>query len=160
MEQQRFTHVDGAGKMNMVDVSRKRPTLRNAQASCVVRTAVDLAGLEPTTSGVDPVHAARLAGIQAAKQTSTLIPLCHPLNLEKVAVDVVPGASGYAISATVVTVNRTGVEMEALTACAVAALSLVTSLRHADPRASIEDLVLERKTGGKSGEWGRQVRPT
>ncbi|MFI5035603.1 MAG: cyclic pyranopterin monophosphate synthase MoaC [Acidimicrobiales bacterium] len=159
MEQQRFSHVDSAGKIRMVDVSRKRPTMRVAQASCLVRTVTDAATLHASSADVDPVHGARLAGIQAAKQTANLIPLCHPLNLDQIHVDVEPVATGFAVSSTVVTVNRTGVEMEALTACAFAALSLVTSLFGLDPAARIDDLVLERKRGGKSGEWGRQVDP-
>ncbi len=159
MDQKRFSHVDGTGKMRMVDVSRKRATLRNAQASCVVRTQVDPWSLVAGADGVDPLHAARLAGIQAAKQTSTLIPLCHPLNLEQVLVEVTPDDSGFTVTSSVVTVNRTGVEMEALTACAFAGLSLVTSLLDRDPLASIDDVVLERKSGGKSGDWGRQVTP-
>ncbi len=159
MEQERFSHVDGRGKMRMVDVSRKRATLRNAQASCVVTTVAGATALEPRANEVDPLHAARLAGIQAAKQTSNLIPLCHPLDLNQVLVDVAATERGFVVSSSVVTVNRTGVEMEALTACAFAALSLVTSLLDEDPAARIDELVLERKSGGKSGEWGRQVAP-
>jgi cyclic pyranopterin phosphate synthase len=157
--EQRFSHVDGTGKMRMVDVSRKRATLRHAQASCVVRTSAGSAALEPRANGLDPLHAARLAGIQAAKQTSNLIPLCHPLDLNQIQVDVTVVEGGFEVSSMVVTVNRTGVEMEALTACAFAALSLVTSLLDVDPSARIDELVLERKSGGKSGEWGRQVAP-
>ena len=124
-----------------------------------MRTAAGAAALEPRANGVDPLHAARLAGIQAAKQTSNLIPLCHPLDLNQIQVDVAAAEGGFEVSSMVVTVNRTGVEMEALTACAFAALSLVTSLLDVDPSARIDELVLERKSGGKSGEWGRQVSP-
>jgi cyclic pyranopterin phosphate synthase len=159
MDQPRFSHVDGTGKMRMVDVSRKRATLRNAQASCVVRTAAGASLADARSDLVDPLHAARLAGIQAAKQTSNLIPLCHPLDLNQIHVDIVAAEGGFVVSSTVVTVNRTGVEMEALTACAFAALSLLTSLLAVDPDARIDELVLERKSGGKSGEWGRQVPP-
>jgi cyclic pyranopterin monophosphate synthase len=160
VEQKRFSHVDGRGKMHMVDVSKKRPTLRNAIASCVVHTEVDPLSLVAGADGVDPMHAARLAGIQAAKQTATLIPLCHPLNLNQVLVEVTPVEDGFVVNSSVVTVNRTGVEMEALTACAFAGLSLVTSLLSRDPSAYIDEVVLERKSGGKSGDWGRQVPPT
>ncbi len=160
MDQKRFSHVDGRGKMHMVDVSKKRPTLRNASASCVVRTDVDPLTLVAGADGVDPMHAARLAGIQAAKQTATLIPLCHPLNLNQVSVEVDPVEDGFVVNSSVVTVNRTGVEMEALTACAFAGLSLVTSLLARDPSAHVDEIVLERKSGGKSGDWGRQVSPT
>jgi cyclic pyranopterin monophosphate synthase len=157
LAEQRFSHVDGSGKMRMIDVSRKRPTLRTAQASCVVRTASIGLSSESHPDGIDPLHAARLAGIQAAKQTANLIPLCHPLDLNQIQVDVTPIAQGYEVSATIVTINRTGVEMEALTACAFAALSLITSLMHADPNARIDDLAIDRKSGGKSGDWGREV---
>jgi cyclic pyranopterin monophosphate synthase len=157
LAEKRLSHVDGSGKMRMVDVSRKRPTLRTAQASCLVRTvALDIAD-ESHPDGIDPLHAARLAGIQAAKQTANLIPLCHPLDLNQILVDVSPADQGFEVSATIVTINRTGVEMEALTACAFAALSLITSLKHADPNARIDDLVIQRKSGGKSGDWGREV---
>ncbi len=103
------------------------------------------------------MHAARLAGIQAAKQTANLIPLCHPLDLNEIQVEVVVNDGRIEISATVAATHRTGVEMEALTACAIAALSIVNSLVDVDPKAQIDDLVLLRKSGGKSGEWGRLV---
>ncbi|HVB70904.1 MAG TPA: cyclic pyranopterin monophosphate synthase MoaC [Acidimicrobiales bacterium] len=157
MAEKRFSHVDGSGKMRMVDVSRKRPTLRTAHASCLVRTTAFEVADQVHPDGIDPLHAARLAGIQAAKQTANLIPLCHPLDLNQVLVDVTATAEGYAVSATIVTVNRTGVEMEALTACAFCALSLVSSIKRTDPNAWIDELVIERKSGGKSGDWGREV---
>ncbi len=152
-----FTHLDGDGRLRMVDVSDKSPTRRSAQASCVVRSTVDVFSLPATASGLDPVFAARLAGIQAAKRTAQLIPLCHPLNLNDVQVEVTSEEVGVLVRSTVVTVNRTGVEMEALTACAFAALSLVNALVVLDERAAFEDLVLESKTGGKSDDWGRQI---
>lgn len=152
-----FTHVDRAGKLRMVDISRKKATRRTAEASCVVVTTCDLASLPPDHQGIDAVHAARLAGVQAAKATSSLIPLCHPLNLDDVDVEVTPSGHGVEVTATVVTVHHTGVEMEALTACAVAGLSLLNALAEADPTASIEALGLQRKTGGRSGDWGRLV---
>ncbi|MGA2295430.1 MAG: cyclic pyranopterin monophosphate synthase MoaC [Acidimicrobiales bacterium] len=155
--EQRSTHVDSAGKLRMVDVSRKRPSKRQALASCVVTTVADVSTLGLSRNGVDPLHAARLAGIQGAKQTSNLIPLCHPLNVDQIHVEVVVRPGQIAISATVGATHRTGVEMEALTACAIAALSIVGSLRRVDPNAQIDDLVLLRKTGGKSGDWGRLV---
>lgn len=160
MAEKRFSHVDGTGKMRMVDVSRKRPTLRTAQASCVVHTtALDIADVSHP-DGIDPLHAARLAGIQAAKQTANLIPLCHPLDLNQILVDVTATSGGFMVSATIVTVSRTGVEMEALTACAVCALSLIGSIKRTDPNARIDDLVIDRKSGGKSGDWGRDVAPS
>ncbi|HQU00308.1 MAG TPA: cyclic pyranopterin monophosphate synthase MoaC [Acidimicrobiales bacterium] len=154
-----FTHVDKAGKLRMVDVSKKRATRRSAEASCYVRTTVDLAALPRDEHGVEPVHAARLAGVQAAKQTSSLIPLCHPLSLDDIQVDVTTSERGLEVASSVVTVHHTGVEMEALTACMVAALSLVSALKKSDPGASIEDLALLRKSGGRSGDWGRLVAP-
>ena len=152
-----FTHLDGEGRLRMVDVSDKTPTRRSAEASCVVRSRVDVFSLAPRAHGLDPVFAARLAGIQAAKRTAQLIPLCHPINLNDVQVEVTSQDGGVLIRSTVVTVNRTGVEMEALTACSFAALSLVNALVALDEEVRFEDLVLERKTGGKSDDWGRQV---
>jgi cyclic pyranopterin phosphate synthase len=156
MEQQ-FSHTDKTGKLKMVNVARKRPTRRQALASCVVSTVVDLSTLEPSHTGIEPLHAARLAGIQGAKQTAHLIPLCHPLNVDVIQVDLTVRAGRVEISATVGATHRTGVEMEALTACALAALSLLGALLKTDPYARIDDLVLLRKTGGKSGDWGRLV---
>ena len=152
-----FTHLDGDGRLRMVDVTDKDVTRRSAQASCVVRSHVDVFALAPTAGGLDPVFAARLAGIQAAKATSALIPLCHPINLNDVQVEVTSEDGRVVVRSSVVTVNRTGVEMEALTACSFAALSLVNALTALDEGAMFEDLVLERKTGGKSGDWGRAV---
>lgn len=143
--------------LRMVDVSHKRVTKRQASASCVVRTVADLTQLAPGSHDVDPWHAARLAGTLAAKGTSTLIPLCHPLSLSDIHVTVDPLDGLVEVRATVSALERTGVEMEALTACAVAALSVVDSLRDLDPLACIDDLALLSKSGGKSGPWGRLV---
>jgi cyclic pyranopterin phosphate synthase len=155
--EQPFSHIDGTGKLRMVDVTSKRPTLRRARASCIVRTVVDIGVPGSSSGGVDPLHVARLAGIQAAKQTANLIPLCHPLDINEIQVEVIPNAQYIEISATVAAVHRTGVEMEALTACAFAALSIVSSVVEMDPNAWIDDIVLLRKSGGKSGDWGRLV---
>ncbi|MGH3733018.1 MAG: cyclic pyranopterin monophosphate synthase MoaC [Acidimicrobiales bacterium] len=152
-----LTHVDRAGRLRMVDVSRKKSTRRSAEASCLVMTSSDLTDLPPNPQGIDALHAARLAGIQAAKATSTLIPLCHPLNLDDIDVEVTSTEGGLAITATVVTVHHTGVEMEALTACAVAGLSLLNAVSRVDLHASLEGLGLQRKSGGASGDWGRLV---
>jgi cyclic pyranopterin monophosphate synthase len=156
-ESKPFTHVDVAGKLQMVDVSKKTATRRTAQASCLVVTDVDL--FTRDAGEIDPIHASRIAGILGAKQTATLIPLCHPLNISDVQVDVTPAPNGLAIQATVVTVDLTGVEMEALVACSMTALSIVSSLLDVDASAHIEDLVLLKKSGGKSGDWGRLVPP-
>ena len=152
-----FSHIAKSGKLRMVDVTSKRATKRRASASCVVTTVAHVTSLEPSSADVDPWHAARLAGIQAAKRTSSLIPLCHPLSLSDIHVEVTPCEGRVEISATVAALERTGVEMEALTACAVAALSVVDSLLELDPSARIDDLVLLSKSGGKSGPWGRLV---
>jgi cyclic pyranopterin phosphate synthase len=157
MVKKQLSHVDSSGKLRMVDVSGKRTSRRSAQASCVVITEVEIPAPGTATHALDVLHAARIAGIQAAKQTANLIPLCHPLSLDDIQVDITKNARGVSIESTVVTVHHTGVEMEALTACAVAALSVVCSLQEIDPSARIEDLVLLRKTGGKSGDWGRLV---
>lgn len=154
-----FTHVDRAGRLRMVDVSRKKTSRRTAEATCAVVTSFDVASLPPDPQGIDALHAARLAGVQAAKATATLIPLCHPLNLDDVDVEVTPSARGLEITATVVTMHHTGVEMEALTACAVAGLSLLDALSDVDPTATMEDLGLQRKSGGRSGDWGRLIEP-
>jgi cyclic pyranopterin phosphate synthase len=105
--------------------------------------------------GLDAVEGARFAGIQAAKQTALLIPLCHPIHIDRVTVDVTVEVHKIEISAVTEIVERTGVEMEALTACAIAALTLIKALVHADPEASIEDLTLWHKSGGRSGDWVR-----
>lgn len=157
--EQPFSHVDADGKLSMVDVSAKALTRREARASCSVVTQLDVEHLGLGANEFDVIFAARLAGVLAAKQTAALIPLCHPLALDDIHVDVVASEHGAQIVSSVVTVQRTGVEMEALTACAVAALSLVNALVHDDPSARIDDLVLLRKAGGSSGEWGRQVAP-
>ncbi|MGA7834238.1 MAG: cyclic pyranopterin monophosphate synthase MoaC [Acidimicrobiales bacterium] len=152
-----FSHVDAAGKLHMVDVSGKAPTRRTSHASCRVITDIDIAELK--SGDFDPVHAARVAGILAAKQTAILIPLCHPIDISDVQVEVAPFSGGLEIEAKVVTVDHTGVEMEALVACALTALGIVNALLDDDPSAHVEDLVLLKKTGGKSGDWGQLVPP-
>ena len=156
----KLTHIDEAGRARMVDVSDKEPTRRSAEASCVVRSRADVLSLAGSPGGLNPGLAARLAGVQAAKRTSELIPLCHPINLNDVHVEVDQRDDGVVVRAIVVAVNRTGVEMEALTACSFAALSLISAVADRDPRARVEDLVLLRKTGGKSADWGRLVPET
>ena len=121
MVKKQLSHVDSSGKLRMVDVSSKRATRRSAQASCVVVTQAEIPAPGTATHALDVLHAARIAGIQAAKQTANLIPLCHPLSLDDIQVDITPNPNGVSIESSVVTVHHTGVEMEALTACAVAA---------------------------------------
>ncbi len=151
-----LTHIDEHGRARMVDVTAKPLTRRVALAKCVVVTSADAPkALGEAADGLDPVEGARFAGIQAAKQTSTLIPLCHPIRLDRVAVDVVVEGHRIEISAVTEIVERTGVEMEALTACAFAALTIVTTLLPVDPEARIEELTLWHKSGGRSGNWER-----
>ncbi len=152
-----FSHVNAEGELRMVDVSEKPPTRRRAEASCLVVTRADLAALPAREDGLGARHAARVAGVLAAKRTDELIPLCHSLALSDVDVRVAPVEGGLAVSATVTATQRTGVEMEALTACAVAALSLLQAIGDADPAAHVEALALDAKEGGRSGAWGRGV---
>jgi cyclic pyranopterin monophosphate synthase len=151
-----LTHIDEHGRARMVDVMAKPLTRRVALAKCAVVTAADATKvLGESTDGPDAIEGARFAGIQAAKQTALLIPLCHPIRTDRVMVDVAVDVHKIEISAVTEIVERTGVEMEALTACAFAALSLVKALIHVDPHASIEELTLWHKSGGRSGTWER-----
>jgi cyclic pyranopterin phosphate synthase len=152
-----FSHINAKGKLRMVDVTSKRMTRRTAIARCLIVSPVTLGALEPREDEVDPVLCARIAGVSAAKRTSDLIPLCHTLNLNDVDVVVTQLDRGIEVTTTVVATQRTGVEMEALTACAFAALSLLDSLREADPNARVDELELLKKEGGRSGSWGRLV---
>ena len=155
-EPHRLTHIDEHGRARMVDVTAKPLTRRVAVARCVVATSADIAQvLREAPDGMDIVEAARFAGIQGAKQTSSLIPLCHPIRVDRVAVDVTVHPHRIDVEATAEIVERTGVEMEALTACAIAAATLVKALIAVDPEVSIEDLTLWHKSGGRSGDWIR-----
>jgi len=153
----RLTHLDESGAARMVDVSGKDVTTREAVADGRVLVSADVVALlrgEGVPKG-DAIAVARLAGIMAAKQTSSLIPLCHPLALSSVAVDLEVADDAVDITATVRTADRTGVEMEALTAVAVAGLAVIDMVKAVDKRAVITDVRLLRKSGGKSGEWTR-----
>lgn len=154
-----LTHLDQLGQAQMVDVSTKVPTIREAVAVGSVRMlpetfAAIQAGNVPKG---DVLGTARLAGIMAAKQTSALIPLCHPLPLQKVEVQITPDPQlpGYQIEATVKTKAETGVEMEALTAVSIAALTLYDMAKALEKSIQIEAIYLVSKTGGKSGEYSR-----
>jgi cyclic pyranopterin monophosphate synthase len=154
-----LTHLDEHGHARMVDVTAKPLTHRRAVARCAVVTTVDaVAALGKAGNGLDPVEAARVAGVQGAKQTSSLIPLCHSILIDRVSVDMQVGADRIEITAVTEIVERTGVEMEALTACAVAGLTLACSLLELDPEVAIEELTLWHKSGGRSGEWQRGAR--
>jgi cyclic pyranopterin monophosphate synthase len=153
----RLTHVDEAGSARMVDVSGKDVTDRVASASGRVLVSAEVIRLlrgEGVPKG-DALAVARLAGIMGAKQTPSLIPLCHPLAISGVTVDLTVGDDSVDITATVRTTDRTGVEMEALTAVSVAALTVVDMVKAVDKGAVITDVRVESKSGGKSGDWKR-----
>jgi cyclic pyranopterin phosphate synthase len=153
----RLTHVDEAGAARMVDVSGKDVTTRTASASGRVLVSAEVVGLL-RGAGVpkgDTLAVARLAGIMGAKQTPSLVPLCHPLSLSGVTVDLAVTDASVDILATVRTTDRTGVEMEALTAVSVAALTVVDMVKAVDKAAVITDIRVETKTGGRSGDWQR-----
>jgi cyclic pyranopterin phosphate synthase len=151
----KLSHFDEAGKARMVDVSAKAATRREAEASVFVSMSEEALAALPQNPKGNPLEVARIAGIQAAKRTSELIPLCHPLPLSYVDVRAEVADGGIAIRATAATTAQTGVEMEALTAAAVAALTVYDMCKAADKGMVIRDLQLERKTGGKSGNWTR-----
>ena len=153
----KLSHVDARGRVKMVDVGDKPVTDREAVARGSItmsRAALRLVRRGAVKKG-DPLQAARLAGIMAAKQTSALIPLCHPLPLSSVQVDLTPIARGYAIQARVRTTAQTGVEMEALTAVAVAALTIYDMVKAVDRSMVIGDVRLMFKSGGRSGTYRR-----
>ena len=156
-ETQSLTHLDSHGQAQMVDVSGKEATRRQAVAAAQVRMSV--ATFEAIEAGNTPkgdvLGTARLAGIMAAKQTSQLIPLCHPLPLHKVEVQITPDPQlpGYQIQASVITKAETGVEMEALTAVSIAALTLYDMAKALSKSIQIESIRLLSKTGGKSGDY-------
>ena len=148
----KLSHYDGAGRARMVDVSAKAPTRREAEASAfVAMTAAVLAALPQNPKG-NPLEVARIAGIMAAKRTSELIPMCHPLPLALVDVDVTLCENGVTITSKVATTAETGVEMEALVAASVAALTLYDMCKALDKGIEIREIVLQGKSGGKSGD--------
>jgi cyclic pyranopterin monophosphate synthase len=153
-----LTHVDEAGAARMVDVSGKAVTVRRAVAAGRVVTTpevVELLQKDALPKG-DALAVARVAGIMGAKRTPDLVPLCHPIAVHSVAVDLQVTKDSVEITATVKTADRTGVEMEALTSVAAAGLALIDMVKAVDPAASIEGVRVLRKEGGKTGEW---VRP-
>jgi cyclic pyranopterin monophosphate synthase len=155
--QDHLTHLDPSGAARMVDVSEKDVTARTARASGRVLVAprvVELLRGDGVPKG-DAIATARIAGIMGAKRTPDLIPLCHPLALSGVTVDLAVADDAVEITATVRTTDRTGVEMEALTAVSVAALTVIDMVKAVDKSAVITDVRVEEKTGGKSGDWSR-----
>jgi len=154
---QRLSHVDARGRVRMVDVGDKAVTAREAIARGSITMSAE--ALRQIRRGEvkkgDPLQAARLAGIMAAKQTASLIPLCHPLPIANVQVQLTPTRRGYVIEARVRTTAQTGVEMEALTAVSVAALTIYDMVKAVDKRMVIGDIKLMFKSGGKSGIFTR-----
>ncbi len=158
----RFTHVDDSGAARMVDVSGKDVTVRSATASGRVLVSAEVVALL-RGAGVpkgDALAVARIAGIQAAKRTPDLVPLCHPIAIHGVEVDLQVVEDAVQVTATVRTADRTGVEMEALTCVAVAGLALIDMVKAVDRGATITDVRVEHKSGGRSGEWRRTSGPS
>jgi cyclic pyranopterin monophosphate synthase len=155
MSKSKLSHYDAAGSPRMVDVSAKAETKRTARAQAFVRIKKDVLAKLPRNPKGNPLEIARVAGIGAAKRTSDLIPLCHPLPLTHADVEVTVEPGGVRIVASAATTAPTGVEMEALTAAAVAALTVYDMLKALDKSIEIQDLWLLEKTGGKSGDYRR-----
>jgi cyclic pyranopterin phosphate synthase len=151
----RLSHYDAAGEARMVDVSAKFATKRTARAHAFVRIRASVLKKLPENPKGNPLEIARIAGVTASKKTSDLIPLCHPLMLSHADVDVQVEKKGVRIVSTVSTTGQTGVEMEALTAAAVAALTVYDMTKALDKSIEIQDLYLLEKTGGKSGDFKR-----
>jgi len=151
----KLSHYDDAGSPRMVDVSEKSPTRRTARAHAFVRIQPEVLARLPENPKGDPLEVARLAGIMAAKKTAELIPLCHPLPLTHADVAVRVEDAGVRIETSVATTAPTGVEMEALTAASVAALTVYDMLKALDKAIEITEIRLLEKTGGKSGDWRR-----
>ncbi|GAA1128782.1 MULTISPECIES: cyclic pyranopterin monophosphate synthase MoaC [Microbacterium] len=152
-----LSHLRADGSAHMVDVTEKQVTRREASAQAVLVTTPEVVAMiaDGSLPKGEALGTARLAGIMGAKQTSTLIPLCHPLPLTKLSVDLEPQGDRVRIVATAVTNGVTGVEMEALTAASVSALTLYDMIKAVDKHAVITDVLVLAKSGGKSGDWSR-----
>ena len=157
MTNSELSHINNKGEAHMVDVSSKEQSVRIAVASGKVKMSDEV--LKAISEGQNPkgdvLATARVAGIMGAKKTSELIPLCHPIAIHKVEIDLKVENDGVAILATVKTSDRTGVEMEALTAVSVTGLTLIDMVKAIDPRAALINVQVESKSGGKSGDWKR-----
>src|SRR5208337_4538828 len=153
--QPQLSHFDASGQAGMVDVSAKQPTRRTATASAFVELSAAVLAALPANPKGNPLEVARFAGIQAAKRTADLIPMCHPLPISHIDIqaEIVPG--GVRILATVATTAPTGVEMEALTAASIAALTVYDMTKALDKSIVIRHIQLESKSGGKSGDYKR-----
>jgi cyclic pyranopterin monophosphate synthase len=154
----KLSHYDSAGQARMVDVTAKAVTHRSARAHAFVKMSRRVLDELKTNPKGDPLEVARIAGILAAKKTGELIPMCHPLALTNVDVELTLQATGIRITTLAVTAGQTGVEMEALTAATVAALTVYDMTKALDKGIEIQDVYLLEKTGGKSGIW-RRVKP-
>ena len=151
----KLSHYDSAGRARMVDVSGKKATRREAEASAFVQMLPEVLQALPKNPKGDPLEVARIAGIMAAKRTSELIPMCHALPLSHVDVEMRLCENGVAIATKAVTTAETGVEMEALVAASVSALTIYDMAKALDKGIEIREIVLQRKTGGKSGDYRR-----
>jgi cyclic pyranopterin phosphate synthase len=154
----KFSHYDAAGRARMVDVSGKSATRREAEASAFVRIKPKVLRALPNNPKGDPLEVARIAGIMAAKRTSELIPMCHPLPLTHIDVAMRLCENGVAITTKAVTTAETGVEMEALVAAGISALTIYDMAKGMDKGIEIREIVLQRKSGGKSGEYRRKKK--
>ena len=151
----KLSHYDSAGRARMVDVSGKSATKREAEASAFVEMKPAVLAALPKNPKGDPLEVARIAGIMAAKRTAELIPMCHPLPLALVDVDLRLCENGVAITSKIATTAETGVEMEAMVAASVAALTVYDMCKGVDKGIEIREIVLQRKSGGKSGDYRR-----
>jgi cyclic pyranopterin phosphate synthase len=151
----RLSHYDAEGKARMVDVSEKPRTAREAEASAFVQMSPEVLKALPSNPKGDPLEVARTAGIMAAKKTAELIPMCHPLPLSHIAVTLRVCENGVSIATKVKTTGETGVEMEAMVAASVAALTVYDMCKALDKGIEIREIVLQRKSGGKSGDYQR-----
>ncbi|MDP9055073.1 MAG: cyclic pyranopterin monophosphate synthase MoaC [Acidobacteriota bacterium] len=152
----KLSHFDAAGDARMVDVGAKAETRRTARAHAFVKMSREVLAALPANPKGDPLSVARIAGVLAAKKTSDLIPLCHSLPLSHADVEITVEATGVRIVATAATTAQTGVEMEALTAASVAALTIYDMTKALDKSIEIQDIFLLEKTGGKSGDFRRK----
>ena len=158
MTEQPFTHLDAAGHARMVDVTAKQPTVREATAAGLVRCSPQVVAVlrSGDVPKGDVLAVARVAGISAVKRTAELLPLAHVIGIHGVVIDLEITPEGVQVSVTVRTADRTGVEMEALTGVAVAALAVIDMVKGIDKSTSISDVRLVAKSGGRSGDWQRE----
>ncbi|HTC57056.1 MAG TPA: cyclic pyranopterin monophosphate synthase MoaC [Candidatus Sulfotelmatobacter sp.] len=154
----KLSHYDAAGRARMVDVSGKPATRREAEASAFVQMKPAVLKALPNNPKGNPLEVARIAGIMAAKRTAELIPMCHPLPLAHVAVNISLCENGVAITTKVVTTAETGVEMEALVAASISALTIYDMAKGLDKGIEIREIMLERKSGGNSGNYRREKK--